>query len=396
MRKLASIAKVATSVPHENADRLSVVTLEGKAWKVVTGRDEFKPGDLVVYFEIDSYLPADDARYGFLAERCLKKFCLKSGEVVDQGIRIKTVKLRGVVSQGLVMPLNSFPEVTDQIVNIPVDGEEGMNVFPFLTDPNGTGYLEEVVGHDVTDILKVRHYDEIAEALRPVISGRPVPSDAMGPFPTAFIPKTDEERIQNLADWFDTMKGETFEVTEKNDGMSVTAFYSPTIDPEHPFGVCSRNLRLKEETQNGDVPTPWRVMRKLMAEDRIAAMCYDHGTQLALQGELVGPGINGNRDLYTDYEWHVFRIWDIGKQRFVDPCTAMAMALAYGFEYVPVLGYVKPFDEFGSVDEILKYAEGTTKKHGREREGLVFKRIGKPNMVSFKAVSNRYLLGQKD
>lgn len=367
MRKLASIAKVATSVPHENADRLSVVTLEGKAWKVVTGRDEFRPGDLVVYFEIDSYLPADDDRYGFLAERCLKKFCLKSGEVVDQGIRIRTVKLRGVVSQGLVMPLDRFPEAADR-----------------------------AVGDDVTDILRVRHYDEIAEELRPVVAGRPVPSDAMGPFPAFFIPKTDEERIQNLAYWFDTMKGETFEVTEKNDGMSVTAFHSALVDPEHPFGVCSRNLRLREETQNGEVPTPWRVMRKLMAEDRIAAMCRDHGSQFALQGELVGPGINGNRDLYTDYEWHVFRIWDIVKQRFVDPRQAMAMALAYGFEYVPVLGYVRPFDEFGSVDEILKYAEGVTTKHGREREGLVFKRIGGPCMVSFKAVSNRYLLGQRD
>lgn len=396
MRKLASIAKVATSVPHENADRLSVVTLEGKAWKIVTGRDEFRPGDLVVYFEIDSYLPADDARYGFLAERCLKKFCLKSGEVVDQGIRIRTVKLRGVVSQGLVMPLDRFPEVTDQIVNLPVDGKEGMDAFLSPPGPDGVRRLEEVVGHDVTDILRVRHYDEIAEALRPVIAGRPVPSDAMGPFPTAFIPKTDEERIQNLADWFDTMKGETFEVTEKNDGMSVTAFYSPTIDPERPFGVCSRNLRLREETQNGEVPTPWRVMRKLMAEDRIAAMCRDHGSQFALQGELVGPGINGNRDLYADYEWHVFRIWDIVNQRFVDPRQAVEMTIAYGFEYVPVIGYVRPFDEFGSVDEILKYAEGVTTKHGREREGLVFKRVGGPCMVSFKAVSNRYLLGQRD
>lgn len=133
-----------------------------------------------------------------------------------------------------------------------------------------------------------------------------------------------------------------------------------------------------------------------MAEDRIAAMCRDHGSQFALQGELVGPGINGNRDLYTDYEWHVFRIWDIVKQRFVDPRQAAEMTLAYGFEYVPVIGYVRPFDEFGSVDEILKYAEGVTTKHGREREGLVFKRVGGPCMVSFKAVSNRYLLGQRD
>lgn len=72
MRKLATIATIATAGPIHEADRLDVVTLEGKAWRVVTGRNEFKPGDRAVYFEIDSALPADDERFAFLHDRCLR------------------------------------------------------------------------------------------------------------------------------------------------------------------------------------------------------------------------------------------------------------------------------------------------------------------------------------
>ena len=72
MRKLATIATIATAGPIPEADRLDVVTLEGKAWGVVTGRNEFKPGDRAVYFEIDSVLPADDERFVFLHDRCLR------------------------------------------------------------------------------------------------------------------------------------------------------------------------------------------------------------------------------------------------------------------------------------------------------------------------------------
>ena len=79
MRKLASIAAIAATEPIPDSDRLDVVTLEGKAWRIVTGRNEFHPGDRAVYFEIDSALLADHERYAFLRERCLRTWSDKHG-----------------------------------------------------------------------------------------------------------------------------------------------------------------------------------------------------------------------------------------------------------------------------------------------------------------------------
>lgn len=366
-RKLASIVTIATCDPIPDTDRLSVATMVGKGWNVVTGRDEYKPGDKAVYFEIDSYLPADDHRYEFLRERCLRRFVSKSGQVLKEGIRIKTCKLRGVISQGLLMPIQgNYPELHDA-----ADGD------------------------DVTEYLKVEHYDEVAEALRPATGGNPVSADAIGKFPSEFIPKTDEERIQNLGDYFTKMKGRVFEVTEKNDGSSVTMFLSPTVDAETPFGVCSRNLRLKPETDKG-VPVPWQIAQKYDMEAKLDKANEKLNTELAFQGELVGPGVNCNRDLYPDFEWHVFKIWDIKNQKYVNPTEAEQLCKELEIPYVPVIRRVmRVFDELTSMDAVLAFAEGKTAR-GHEREGLVFKSCDDGPFVSFKAVSNRYLLKQND
>ncbi|MBR4611505.1 MAG: RNA ligase (ATP), partial [Kiritimatiellae bacterium] len=169
-RKLASVVKIASVSSIPEADRLEVIEMDGKGWRVVTSKGEFQPGDLAVYFEIDSFLPSDDERYAFLRERCLRKFCSKGGSVLREGLRIKTAKLRGVISQGLVMPIAKFPE---------------------LIGPDGS---PPEIGFDATAALNVEHYDEVAEAMRPAQGGIGA-SDVMGSFP-GFIPKTDEERIQ--------------------------------------------------------------------------------------------------------------------------------------------------------------------------------------------------------
>jgi RNA ligase (TIGR02306 family) len=244
----------------------------------------------------------------------------------------------------------------------------------------------------VTKLLKIEHYDEVAEALRPASGGNPVSADAMGKFPSEFIPKTDEERIQNLGDYFEKMKGRAFEVTEKNDGSSVTVFLSTEVDPENPFGVCSRNLRLKPKMESGATPVPWQVAEKYGLREKLAKANAMTHTELAFQGELVGPGVNGNRDLYTEFEWHVFRIWDIKNQWFLMPGHAQDLCEDLGIPYVPVISkFMKVFDEITSMDELLKFAEGKTAR-GHEREGLVFKSADDKPFVSFKAVSNRYLL----
>ena len=359
MRKLASIVTIATAEPIPGSDRLDVVTMKGKGWRVVTGRGEFKPGDTAVYFEIDSALPADDERYAFLRDRCLRSWTDKHGKVLRQAIRIRTVKLRGVISQGLVMPVALFPELA-AIMN----------------------------GYDEDEILKVEHFDDIdaemkaaLDASRPQGVGR-----REGNFPS-WIPKTDEERIQNLADWPDTLKGVLWEVTEKADGSSMTVFWSPSMRPEKPFGVCSRNFELERDETNAW----WEAAVKYGIEGKLAAL----GREIAVQGELVGPGMNGNRDLLPEREFRVFRIWDIASGRYLGSTERRKLCERLGLPHVKVIDpAMDVFTELPSVDDVLKFAEGTTDR-GHEREGLVFKEADCEYPRSFKAVSNRYLLKLK-
>ena len=408
MRKLASVVKISKVSPIEGADRLEVAEMDGKGWRVVTAKGEFKAGDPAVYFEIDSALPFDDERYAFLRERCARKFVTKSGELLHTAIRIKTMKLRGVVSQGLLIPLSQFPEIAPSEV-------EGRLMFHNLrrsdsgTETDKIAYenvLEPLFGADVSALLKVEHIDDVAARYAPVQGGSPTKFDAYGPFPSSFIPKTDEERVQNLADWFDRYRDMEFEVTAKDDGSSVTMFYSPTVDEENPFGVCSRNMRLKEVMSDGTTPLAWEVAKKYDVQSKLKALFEKTGMELAFQGELLGPGVNRNRDLYQEHEWHVFKIWDVKKQEFLLPQARRDLCKEVGLEHVALLAErvrvfgdcrVEVDGEFAaakSIDAVLKMAEGKTRR-GNEREGIVFKSVEDPS-VSFKAVSNRYLLKQKD
>ena len=358
MRKLASIKQVSATSPIEGADRIEVTHIDG--WNVITGKGEFKPGDKVIYFEIDSYLPVDE-RFEFLRARCYREFS-KNGKVFEQGFRIKTMKLRGVISQGLVMSPSAFPEI---------------------------GECE--VGDDLTEKLGVRHYDEISAPFIPV----KVPcGDKFSDFPF-WIPKTDEERIQNLVEYFDdpVMLDKHFEITEKNDGSSCTAFYAPskTGGEEDWFGVCSRNMRLK---RNPETSKFWSTILKMGIEEKLKKYYHASHIELALQGELVGPGIQSNRDLYPDFEWHVFRIWDITHQKFLEPTKRRELCKLLDIPHVAVIDPdCRVFVKFKTCEEMLKFAEGKTVR-GNEREGVVFKEINTDNPITFKAVSNRYLLKQ--
>ena len=406
-RKLASIVEISKVSPIENADRLEVAEMKGKGWRVVIQKGEFCPGDLAVYFEIDSFLPADDERYAFLRDRCLRKFVSKGGNVLKEGIRIKTIKLRGIVSQGLVMPLSAFHEINERIQNgkylrctkdewqkeldeICSKSSAPLDVIPY----SESDYLEDVVGSDVTKLLKVEHYDEVKEQLQPQ-TGNALSGDAMGTFPSAYIPKTDEERIQNLGDWFDTMKGRKWQVSIKADGTSCTIAFSPKIDFDNPQIVCSRNLRLKRETASGTMPIYWQVAEKYNILNKLSEALLG-GKEYALQGEVVGPGIQKDRNKESEYMFKCFRIYDIANQKFLNPNETVAFCKEFDIPHVEVLETDFPFfDEITTMEEALKFAEGKTKE-GNEREGIVCKTCDDGEYASFKIVSNRYLLKQDD
>ena len=388
-RKLASIVKISKVSPIENADRLEVAEMEGMGWKIVIQKGEFKVGDLGVMFEIDSFLDPTDERYSFLRERCLRKFVSKSGSVLREGIKIKSIKLRGVISQGLLIPIDKFHEISYRCKGGAIKGD-GSDTIALESEESGVCIIQKLIGADVTKLLKVEHYDEVKEQLQPE-TGSPISADAMGNFPSDYCPKTDEVRLQCLTEYFETQKGKLFEVTEKRDGSSISFGYCPIIDSEDQFMVCSRNLRLKPVKADGSVPMMWKTVKSMGLEEKCKTV-----PNLMFQAEFCGMGVNKNRDKLNEYTIEVFRIYDVAKQEFVESESRRELCKKLGIPHVPVIEEaLDVFNRFNNIDEILPYADGITSR-GNPREGLVFKEVGTTHPCTFKVVSNKYLLKQED
>jgi RNA ligase (TIGR02306 family) len=335
MRKLATIRKIEALNPIPNADAIELATVGG--WKVVAQKGLYRVGDLAVYFEIDSWMPFKLAP--FLSKG-------KEPRVFEgiQGERLRTIKLRGQLSQGLLMPLEeAFKEI---------DFED---------------FFEDM---DVTEVLGIVKWEKPINAqLAGVCKGN---------FPS-LIPKTDQERVQNIKKELLAVHCDLFEVTEKLEGSSMTVY---RIDGE--FGVCSRNMDLKRDENNSF----WKTAIFLDIENKMIALEMDN---VALQGELIGPGIQGNIYGLTQLEFHVFDIYSIKDGEYVTPQHRWDVVGKLGLSHVPVLDDM--FVMTDSIDELLALAEGTSRLANVEREGLVFKHL--ENGMSFKAISNKYLLGEK-
>ena len=366
-RKLASIRRIADIQPIEGADAIVVATIDG--WKVVVKKDEFKVDDLAVYIEIDSWVPHELAPF-------LSKGSVPREYNGVKGERLKTIRLRGQVSQGLLLPLRPvFAEWTDENFQ--------KNI---LED-------EERVGDDLTEALGIQKWEA------------PIPAQlqgqAAGMFPTSLIPKTDQERIQNCfgdiqkkAKRFATetvwdaelqrldqrpvvlpadFQEPTYEVTMKLDGSSCTIFRW-----EGELRVCSRNLELKINDENKDNTF---VAMALKIGDRISE-------GYAVQGELMGPGIQGNREGFTEHKFFVFDVFDIKHHKYLSQHPRQMMCDVHQIDHVPVLG--NNWKAPASVEEGLALAEGPSINH-KFREGLVWKCNEDPSF-SFKTISNQFLL----
>src|SRR5580693_4743422 len=220
MRKLASIQTIAHTEPIPNADAIEKAQVLG--WWVVVKKGEHRPGDKVVYCEIDSLLP-ERPEFEFLRASSFKP--ARPDSTLPPGFRIKTVRLRGQVSQGICFPLSILPP------GAPTDE-----------------------GADVTELLDVQKW----EPPLPVnMKGR-----VKGGFP-GFLPKTDETRVQVLEPVLLRHQGKTFYVTEKLDGTSFTAFLR-----QGEFGICSRNLWMDEADESNILV---RVSKRLRLEEKLRA-----------------------------------------------------------------------------------------------------------------------------
>jgi RNA ligase (TIGR02306 family) len=338
MRKLASIQTITNLEPIEGADLIERATVEG--WSVVVKKGEFKIGDNCVYCEIDSVFPKEP-EYEFLASK---------------HYRIKTIKLRGQVSQGICFPLSIL------------DGKK------YDTDSRETPDYSFDVGKDVTELLKIQKYEPPIPAH---ISGL-----VKGNFP-GFLYKTDEERVQNIGRVLERHRGIKLFATEKLDGTSMSTYLK-----DGEFGVCSRNLELKETETN----SLWSIARTIKIEDKLKS----YGDNIAIQGELLGPGINGNIYKLNILLFRMYNVFDIKTGEYFGFGDFLLFAKDFGFDTVPIV-----FSEFvldHGIQELLTIADGYSVLNSEIlREGLVFRglqEIRDPDLgrLSFKAISNKFLL----
>jgi RNA ligase (TIGR02306 family) len=359
-RKLARIAQITDIKPIPDADAIECAVVEN-GWNVVVKKGDYQVGDLAIYCEVDSWIPHK-----------LAPFLSKGQEPREyngvKGERLRTIKLRGTVSQGLLIKLSDVP----------------MHVYAVVNDDTGESYhMDEVeweLGEDLTLELGIQKYEP------------PIPVElfgyAKGEFPS-FIPKTDQERCQNLHDEiFNEHYDESYEVTIKLDGTSCTIYYK-----DGEIGVCGRNWDLKETEGN----TLWKCARSQGIIEGLEKL----GRNLAIQGEVIGEGIQKNQEKIKGQKFYIFDIYDIDAGRYlnayerynvsVDMVGDSQNSVIVCSFHVPILGtYTLKDLNIHTIEDLLEYADGPSMNPQAKREGLVFKSLDSD--FTFKAISNKWLL----
>jgi hypothetical protein len=372
MRKLVTVRTVSELRPIEGADLIELAIIDG--WQCVVKKGEFKVGDQGLYFEIDSFVPAKDERFKFLE----KNFTLWK---MNYGARIKTIKLRGQVSQGLLLPLTSFPEIKPSTFIHEKCYAKELDVIKWEREGETEKPKQQTATWLAKKMKRFKH-----TKLKPVVLWleRTFPKlflvDATRNFPS-FIPKTDEERVQNLIGKPSFYEDQSYyRVTVKLDGSSMTVYNN-----RKKVGVCSRNLDLKKDVDNKF----WATALKYNLDKSLKKL----GRNIAVQGELMGPGIQGNREKLRDFDFFVYKIWDIDNKRYLGDNELLAVLgeldqLGSKLKEVPVIGY-RTVDEFPSIDDFLAFAEGPSLT-APTREGVVFEK--KDGTKGFKVIATSYLL----
>ncbi len=336
MRKLASIRKISEIQPITGADAIELALVDG--WKVVTKKGEYKPGDLCIYCEIDSFLPVKE-EFEFLRKSSFRKMADGS-----EGFRLKTIRLKNQISQGLLLPLSLLGDFS-------------------LTASEGT---------EVTELLGITKWED------------PIPAELAGKvkgnFPS-IIRKTDEIRVQNLTNQWERFKasGKKFYVTEKLDGTSATFYFDDGV-----FGVCSRNLELLKDENN----TYWKVAEKLDLENKFKNL----GRNICLQGELIGEGVQGNPYKIIGQTVRFFSAFDIDEQKVLTIEDLINLSNLFKITTVPIIDL--DFQLTNSIEDMLLLADSKSILNQKfDREGIVIR--SHDSEISFKVISNKFLLKEK-
>lgn len=364
MRKLVTLQQVEKIIPIEGADNIELARIKG--WQCVVKKGTFKVGDVGIYYEIDSHLPIREPYTAFMAARGVRKSEMEDGSLVD-GYRIKTIKLKGQISQGLLLPINK---------EIPELGS---------LEPHELAEMlcNEV---DLSGLLSVVKYETpIAANMRGKIGGS---------FPSQWR-KSDQERAQNIKHQiYDSYVNDTlYQDSVKNDGSSLT--FGKINDEK---AVCSRNWKLDmTDVDNLFVKMANKAFELIDEKD------HDQTRgDYCFQGELIAQNIQGNFEGVDKPYLKIFNQFDSNVMQFVSPTATEKLVDELGLDHVPVLHSAitlrELFGEVADADELLAklldYAEGPSAFGGKYREGVVFKAINVD--FSWKVISNSYLTKQKD
>ena len=346
-RKLASIQEIIKIEPIEGADRIELAYVLG--WQCVVNKGQFKPTDKAVYFEIDSFLPIKE-QFEFMRASSYRKT-----DIMGEGFRLKTMKFRGQISQGLLIPVDQFPEIRE----------------------------DARLGDDVTELLGVRKW-EIEE--RATTGGTTI-----GTLPYD-VPHTDETRIQAEPELLKEFSGLEYYISTKMDGSS----HSVSLD-ENGFHVTGHNYEYKDDGKSAF----YEFIKSMELEKKMKAYAEKNTLHvLTIQGEFCAPGIQKNRLKLLKPEWYVFTIREdrkrIGLNRMLEICKELEVAS------VPIEEVDMDLpSKYPTVDALLERADGEY-PNGGKKEGIVIRptepvfseRIS--GALSMKVVNNKYLLKNED
>ena len=373
MRKLAHIEQILWKRPIEGADRIELVGVLG--WQCIAKKDEFNIGDYCVYIEIDSIVDKENPDFAFLEKKHYK---------------IKTMKMKGVLSQGIVFPVSILKQKGSYEIGDDVTKELNItqieDELPKQKEANPMDRLRQ--RHKKLCKNKVFKWFMKFKWFRTIAFKLLIPKKKPKNFPE-WIVKTDETRLQNIPFVLDEYKDKEMVVTEKLDGTSTSFGLRKEKKRKYDFAVCSRNVRQADINQkcHYDENVYHEMAIKYNLREVLEKILVRYNaTTVVLQGETIGESIQKNKYEIQGRDFYAFNLVIDGKK--IDSSVATDIVHEYGIKWVPIIN--AKFKLLPTVEEMIEYADAKSVIHDTLREGVVIRDHN--NTISFKCISNQFLL----